>query len=110
MPKLVIITDPESAQGFRLAGVEVAEAKNPAEAQKHLISLINDDTSGIIAVSENLMGAVDEQIREKIDKIYRPIVVPIPSQKKLEMAEAHRKYLAQLIRRAVGFDIRLREK
>lgn len=108
MYKLVILTDPESAIGFRLAGVDVVEALTPEDAKKSLINLINDDTAGIVAVNEDFMNAVDARTKEKIDKIYRPIVVPIPAVKKMELTPERREYLAGLIRRAVGFDIKLR--
>ncbi len=110
MYKLIVLTDPESAYGFKLAGVEVQEAFNGEDARKKLISLINDDTSGIVAINEDFMNVVDERTKAKIDSIYRPIVVSIPSKKKLQMTEDRRQYLAGLIRRAIGFDIRLREE
>jgi V/A-type H+-transporting ATPase subunit F len=105
--KLVVITDRDSAYGFRLAGVDVWEADTPQEARTQLVSLINDDTSGIIAVDEDLMAALDERIKEKIDKLYRPIVIPIPSKKKVEITDERPEYLRRLIRRAIGFDIKL---
>ena len=46
---------------------------------------------------------------EKIDSIYRPIVIPLPIKESIEMAGERRAYLARLIHRAVGFDITLRE-
>ncbi len=107
MYKVIVLTDPESADGFRLAGIDVVEALTPEDARKTLISLMNDDKSGIIAVNEDFMEAIDERTREKIDKIYRPIVIPIPSKKKVEISEERREYLASLIRRAIGFDIKL---
>ena len=108
MFKLVIVTDPDSAHGFRLSGVDVVEAKDLAEAKKRIIELINDDSSGIIAVNEEFMAVIDERTREKIEKIYRPVVISFPAKRRLAVGEMRREDLARLIRRAVGFDIRLR--
>lgn len=109
MRKLIVLTDPESADGFRLAGVEVMEVveEDRVKIKKQLVALINDDDVGIVAINEDFMGAVDERTRAKIDKLYRPIVVSIPSKKKLEVGEARSAYLAKMIRRAIGFDVRL---
>jgi len=104
---LVVLTDPETAHGFRLSGVEVVEAETAAEANKHLISLMNDDTSGIIAVNDNFLAAIDERTKEKIDKIYRPIVISIPVRQRLEEKELRYEYLKRIIRRAIGFEIKL---
>ncbi len=108
MYKLVVLTDADTADGFRLAGVDVEIAESPEEARRALSSLVDDDSSGIIAVNERLMSGIDERLRKKIDSIYRPIVVSLPIREKLEIGEDHRAYLSRLIRRAIGFDITLR--
>ena len=108
MYKLVVLTDTDTADGFRLAGVDVNVVDTPETARAQLASLLDDDATGIIAVNERLMGAIDERIQKKIDSIYRPIVVSLPIREKLEMGEDHRAYLSRLIRRAIGFDITLR--
>jgi V/A-type H+-transporting ATPase subunit F len=106
--KLLVLTDADTADGFRLAGVDVVVVESPEEARTNLASLIDTDSSGIIAVNERLMTGVDERLRKKIDSIYRPIVVSLPIREKLELGEDHRAYLSRLIRRAIGFDITLR--
>jgi V/A-type H+/Na+-transporting ATPase subunit F len=106
--KLVVLTDPDTADGFRLAGVDVHVAESNEMARKILAGLVDDDTSGIIAVNEQMMAAVDERLQRKIDSIYRPIVISLPIREQLHFGEDHRAYLSRLIRRAIGFDITLR--
>lgn len=107
MYKLVVLTDRETAYGFRLAGVDVVEADNQEEANRLLTSLINDDRSGIIALNEEYMGGIDDRLRRKIDRLYRPLVIPIPAEKKVEGESDRADYIRRLIRRAVGFDVKL---
>jgi V/A-type H+-transporting ATPase subunit F len=107
--KLVVLTDSDTADGFRLAGVDVDVVDSPESARSRLVSLLDDDSAGIIAVNERYMSVVDERIQKKIDSIYRPIVVSLPIREKLEIGEDHRAYLSRLIRRAIGFDITLRQ-
>lgn len=109
MYRLMVLTDPDTADGFRLAGVDVFEVDSPEQARQTLASLVDDDTSGIIAVNERMMSAIDERLQRKIDSIYRPIVVSLPIREKLTVGEDHRAYLSRLIRRAIGFDITLRQ-
>jgi V/A-type H+/Na+-transporting ATPase subunit F len=106
--KLVVLTDPDTADGFRLAGVDVKVAESEDGARRALNSLLDDESSGIIAVNEKMMAAIDERTQRKIDSIYRPIVISLPIREQLAMGEDHRAYLARLIRRAIGFDITLR--
>ncbi len=106
MYKLIVLAEPETSDGFRLAGVDVVEVREGEEARKRLRELLDDDTVGIIALSEEFEPYIDERTRSKIQKIYRPIVVNVPSKKKLEIRE-RAEYLRSLIKRAIGFEIKL---
>ena len=108
MYKVVVLTDSDTADGFRLSGVDVEIADSGEMARKQLNALLDDDSSGIIAINEKMMAAIDERTQKKIDSIYRPIVISLPIKEQLEMGEDHRAYLSRLIRRAIGFDITLR--
>ncbi|KAF0207801.1 MAG: V-type ATP synthase subunit F [Actinomycetota bacterium] len=108
MYKLVVLTDSDTGDGFRLAGVDVITVDSPEEARKRLNELIDDDSSGIVAVNEAYMAEIDERTQQKINSTYRPIVITLPIREKLHTDEDHRAYLSRLIRRAIGFDITLR--
>ncbi|OPX74463.1 MAG: V-type ATP synthase subunit F [Methanoregulaceae archaeon PtaU1.Bin059] len=106
MYKFVVVTDPDTAPGFRLAGVEVMEVPSPEEAGKLLPALLNKDDTGIIAVNEEYMQTLDEKMTEKIEKSYRPIIIPIPAgQKRMDRTS----YIEGLLRRAIGYNIVLRK-
>jgi len=108
--KAIVITDPETADGFRLAGVSVVEVENADEAREKIKGFLDDPDAGILAVNESFYNAIDEKTQEKIDSIYRPIVIPLPIKESVEMAGERRAYLARLIHRAIGFDITLRAR
>ena len=105
MYKIVVVTDPDSAPGFRLAGADVIEASSLDEAKKIIPPLIYKDDTGIVAISEDLMSALDEKMQEKIGKTYRPIIIPIPSRcKGIERTS----YMERLLQRAIGYNIVIR--
>ena len=110
MYKAIVITDPETADGFRLAGVGVVEVENADEAREKIKGFLDDPDAGILAVNESFYNAIDEKTQEKIDSVYRPIVIPMPIKESVEMAGERRAYLARLIHRAIGFDITLRAR
>jgi len=106
MYKFVVVTDPDTATGFRLAGVDVLEIPNPDELTALLPSLLLRDDTGIIAINEEYMMSLDEKMMEKIEKSYRPIIIPIPSRaKRLDRTS----YIEKLLRRAIGYNIVLRK-
>ena len=110
MYKVIVITDPETADGFRFAGVSVIPADTKETAREQVKILLDDPDAGILAVNESFYNALDEKTMEKIDRVYRPIVIPLPIKETVEMAGERRAYLARLIHRAVGFDITLRSR
>jgi V/A-type H+-transporting ATPase subunit F len=105
MYKFVVVTDPDSAPGFRLAGVDVLEVSGLDEAKKVIPPLIYKDDTGIVAINEDLMAVLDNRLLEKIDKTYRPIIIPIPSKVK---DISRRSYIERLLQRAIGYNIVIR--
>lgn len=107
MYKVAVITDENSSLGFNLTPVDTYVSNTPEEAKSNLLRLLNDDTIGVIAINDDFLKDIDERLQQRIDKLFKPIVVPIPAKKTLEITEERRSYLAHLIRRAIGFDIKL---
>jgi V/A-type H+-transporting ATPase subunit F len=103
--RLAVITDPETATGFRLAGVEVREADSPQRALAHLREMLPLDY-GLIAVNEDLLeGTAEERARLLRDRDL-PIVVPFPAPRaEPETGEA---YIARLVKEHIGFYVKLR--
>lgn len=108
MRRVVILTDPDTADGFRMAGIETIEGDfdDIVENKKTLIDLVNDDDVGVIGINEEIFGAIDEATREKVEKLQRPIIVTIPATRQFEISEMRHVYLTRMIRRAIGFDIK----
>ena len=107
MFSLTILTNKATASGFRLAGVEVVEAETPEAARRELIELFNDQRMGIIGVDENLADCIDPALQAKIDRLYRPVVVILPSTTGAVGLESKRLYLERLLKSAIGFEMKL---
>jgi vacuolar-type H+-ATPase subunit F/Vma7 len=103
-----VLTDADNADGFRLGGVDVRVAENEGDAHRHLASLVDEESAGVVALNETWLGTIDDRLRRKIDSIYRPIVVGLPLRETLVITEDRGAHLQRLIRRAIGFDITLR--
>ncbi|MFA6364121.1 V-type ATP synthase subunit F [Methanoregula sp.] len=105
MYKFVVVTDSDRASGFRLAGVEVLEARNLEEAKKVIPPLLYMDDIGIVAVNEEYMLSLDEKLMTRIERLARPLIIPIPSKSK----EVDRQsYIERLLKKAIGYNIVLR--
>ena len=105
MYKFVVVTDPETAPGFRLAGVEVLEVDTLADATAIITPLLFKDDTGIVAVNEDFRASLDAKLMEKIEKTHRPIIIPIPSRtRQIDRTD----YIERMLRRAIGYNIVVR--
>jgi V/A-type H+-transporting ATPase subunit F len=105
MYKFVVVTDRDRAAGFRLAGAEVLEAGTVEEAGKLIPPLMYMDDIGIVAVNEEYLLSLDEKLMDRIEKMHRPLIIPIPSKSK---EVDRRTYLERLMRKAIGYNIVLK--
>ncbi len=105
MYKVIVITDPESATGFRLAGSDVKEAEDSLEASLILSSLLHDEEAGIIAVREDYLANLDKSLYEQVEKSYHPVIIPIPAPRKGDEVSG---YVERLLRRAIGYNVVMR--
>jgi V/A-type H+-transporting ATPase subunit F len=105
MFKFVVVTDSDRASGFRLAGAEVIEAANVAEARALIPPLLYKDDIGIVAVNEEYMLSLDEKVMDRIEKMHRPLIIPLPSKSK---EIDRRTYIERLLKKAIGYNIVLK--
>ncbi len=107
MPRMVVLTDSETAVGFRLAGVEVRESDGD-KARQDLDDLIQSDAYGLVVVDEGLVpdpiGASERAMRGR----ELPVVLPLPSLTgAFGESDDAVAYMKALVRNAIGFDIKL---
>lgn len=105
MAQLIVITNPDLAPGFQLAGVTTFVAEDAEAARRRLIELLDEGEAGVIALDEPYLGALDLRTQRRIQQGYRPVVIGLPTGH-VEMPEARRRrQIAELIRRAIGVRI-----
>jgi len=105
MGRLMVITTPDLAAGFQLAGVETFAVENLEAGEALLTELLARGEASLIAVPQALLQILQPRLRRQIEANYQPLVVAIPAGK-LTTAEAGRRhYITELIRRAIGFQI-----
>jgi V/A-type H+-transporting ATPase subunit F len=103
--RLAVITDPETATGFRLAGVEVHEAASPQAALEHLRALVVLDY-GLVAVNEDLLAGTEAERARLMRDRDLPIVLPFPAPR--EQLESGEEYISRLVKEHIGFYVKLR--
>lgn len=104
MSRLLVLTTPELAAGYRLAGVATLEIASPAEAADRLEALLESET-GVIAVHGPYFHALARPLRQRLDTLPAPLVVALPAGTPGDEARDRRERLLQMLRQAVGYEI-----
>jgi V/A-type H+-transporting ATPase subunit F len=102
--KIVFITTCDAEFGFSLAGITHHVVEPPGTGEM-LDSVMAEPDNGLVIIDERLVrGGIEERMREQ-EKGWPGILLVLPSPEKLP-AEVE-DYAARLIRRAIGYHVRL---
>ncbi len=108
MGRVVSVTDAETALGFRLAGIEARVAENPDEMRQGIESILAEREVRVALLDEQLFRQLPEPLKRKIEDSVSPIFMPIPTLALREGAIRPEEYVIRLIRRAIGYQIKIR--
>ena len=109
MARLLVLTTPELAAGYRLAGVAtdaVETVEDAAEALRDL--LLSGAEHGIVAVHEPHLEALDPDLRRRVDASEDPLVVSLPAGEVGTGTSERRARLLRMLSQAVGFRMSFR--
>jgi V/A-type H+-transporting ATPase subunit F len=102
-----VLTRRGEGLGARLAGVRVVEAARGEETGAFR-GLLGEDELGVLAVDQEVLDAVPPDDRRRKDRAL-PVVIPFSLPRRWSEAGRGRDYVAALIRRAVGYHVKLGE-
>jgi vacuolar-type H+-ATPase subunit F/Vma7 len=102
--KVIVVTPSDAMHGFALAGVRQRVA-TAAEVPSTLSELADDALSGVIVIDERLVDASARQWIRDSGRRWSGVVVALPAPTRPVREEED--YVLQLIRRAIGYQVRL---
>ena len=105
MKKVIFITAQDARLGFGLAGIGQYVAE-PYELESILTDAVSNPENGLIIIDERLTAGIDEERLREIEGDWSGVVIVLPSP--LATAEEVEDYAARLIRRAIGYHVRIR--
>jgi V/A-type H+-transporting ATPase subunit F len=108
MARLIVMTDPDTALGFRLAGVEATAVADQAEAAERLLALLRTKESGIVIYNEDYLAAVPEKSQVAMEESLAPIFFSIPVARAAPFRKGREEYLVRLLRRAIGYQLKIK--
>ncbi|MGM0576643.1 MAG: V-type ATP synthase subunit F [Myxococcota bacterium] len=108
MARMIVVTTPRLAPGFRLAGVAVREASDADEASEVVRDLVGLEDTAVIGVHEPFLEAMDASRRRRLSELLRPVVIGLPSGEPVDTVAERRRRLEGMLQRAVGFRLSFR--
>ncbi len=111
MKKISFITPPDASYGFSLTGLP-QNAVAPTDAEETLLKSMADPDTGLVIIDERLIsrgqtgqGMSHERIQE-LEQDWRGILLVLPAPEK--PPDDVEDYTSRLIRRAIGYHVRLK--
>ncbi|NOZ21836.1 MAG: Vacuolar H+transporting two-sector ATPase F subunit [Planctomycetes bacterium] len=97
-----VIGDEDTVLGFRLAGVQGRVVDSPGDAGQALDQALDDETIGVIIITERTVEAIRKQVEQAMFEHSSPVIVEIPDR---QGPMTGRKTLMEMIRQAVGIGV-----
>jgi len=102
-----VLASTATSPGYRLAGLTVDEVENVGDAGDRLATAAADAEVGIILIEQRLLDRVPPAVRRAVDRRALPIIVPIPAPNWTHAKSDAESYIVELLRRAIGYRVRL---
>ena len=102
-----VVCRPAAAPGFALAGLQ-ADPLGPTESLEALFAgFARQPDVGVVLLQEEIYDGLPEEVRGRLDRSAHPFVVPFPGPAWEALAPAEERVI-ELLRRAIGYRVRLR--
>lgn len=103
-----MITQPGLSMGFRAAGFDCREVGEKEGVGPVLLALQEEGRYGLVAVEERLMEGVPENVMQRLKKRGLPIIVNINVPLRWVELPSGESPVVRLIRRAIGYQIKIK--
>jgi V/A-type H+-transporting ATPase subunit F len=107
MIRLEVLGRSMACAAFALAGLPTREVRDVAEGVAAIRAMVEQDDLGVVLVEQEILDAVLERDRRDLERRTAPIIVPFPGPRWTESASGAESYVLELLRRAIGYRVRL---
>lgn len=108
MGTVTALVDTETALGCRLAGIRARATETPEELLEQAEAVRSDSGVRLVLLDESLFERIPEKQKRRLEDCRSPLFVPIPVFRLAKGAVKPEEYVARLMRRAIGYQIRIR--
>ncbi len=103
-----VLCRPAVATGLGLAGLRPVEAETSGQALNRVLALAADPDTGVLLVEDTLHELLPLEVRRELARRPLPLLVPFPGPRWSPAEEGMDRYIAELLRQAIGYRVRLK--
>ncbi len=104
--RILAITEEGYDAGFRLAGVDAEIVKDNNGMLAIIEKCFEDKNYGIIIVDAEIFYKIEERKRKVLEESVMPVIIPLYLKQKGKVSAEE--YLKEVVRRAIGYSIRIK--
>ncbi len=108
MAGLLIVGDTGAVRGFRLGGFDCMEAGDVTDMDTFIERLMTEDRYGLVFIVQEMFDKISERVMLRLRKRGLPVVLPLDIPREWGGAETAEAHIARLIKRAVGYQIKIK--
>lgn len=108
MSEILVIGETEIIEGFALTGARTRPENDPRRAEALVDQLIGSKEADIVVFTESLFEQIPEKTRTRAEASGRPVFVTLPRPAGIESWDGHEDFISRIIRRAIGYRLKLR--
>lgn len=101
-----VICRPATALGFALAGLPALVVPDATDPTEPITAALARPDVGVLLVEEAVYDAAAAELKAKLDRSARPVVVPFPGPR-WQGARTAEERIVELLRRAIGYRVKL---
>ena len=105
MFRLAVICPEKLAKGFELTGVDVFTSDSKERTADLLFQTIEAKKVGLVILPQEHFEGFEERRRKQVEELDVPLIVPVPMIRENEMKAEE--YVSQLVRRAIGYQVKI---
>lgn len=105
MSRLFVVTRPDLARGFHLAGIDATSVADVETAQEIIGAWLAAGETGLLALDDGLLARMDADFVKRLERAENLPYLLIPGGEPLGLEFSRQARIAELIRRAVGIHI-----
>jgi len=103
MSRLIVVTSPDLAVGFNLAGVETFAAADVETAAEWIEAWLASKEQGLLAIDDGLLARMRPGLIRRLEASDQTFFLAIPGGQGPGEAVFRQRRIAELTRRAIGF-------